>query len=94
MLGLVSMIAATSGPSAALTAATSTVPSARAGIGLHGVAEEGGGRGVGAVGAVGDEHDGAVPLPARFLRGLDGHHAEQLAVGAGLGRERDGRWCR
>ena len=61
--------------------------------GLDRVAEEGGGRRVGAVGAFGHQHDLAMPLPGRFLRGADGHHAAHFAVGAGLGGQARRRRC-
>ena len=54
------------------------------------VAEERGGRRVGAVGGFRHEHDRAL-VAARLQRRLDRHHAAELAVRAGLGAHRDRR---
>ena len=53
---------------------------------LDGVADEGGGGGVGAVGAGGDQDGAAVALAGGLVGGLDAEQAAELAVGAGLGR--------
>ncbi len=54
---------------------------------LDPIAGERGGRRVGAVRALGHEHDLAL-VAARFERGADAEQAAQLAVGAGLGAHR------
>ena len=70
VLGLVIITAATSGPSRALSAARSTRPSAVAGMFSTAIAGEGGGRGIGAVRALGDQDDRA-RIAARFERRAD-----------------------
>ena len=57
---------------------------------FHPVAEQGCGRRVGAVRGLRHQDDRAA-LAARRERGLDRHHAAQLAVRAGLGRKRQRR---
>jgi hypothetical protein len=58
---------------------------------LDGEADESGGRRVGAVRRIRHEHRLAGrALAFRVDGGLDRHHAEELAMGAGLGREGDG----
>ena len=56
----------------------------------HRIADQRGGRRIGAVGGIGNQHDAArLPLPARLDRRLDRHHAAELAMRAGLWRHRD-----
>ena len=74
VLGLVSMMAATSGPSAALTAVGGDRAVVARRDRLHGVAHEGGGGRVGAVRGVGHQHDVALGALG-LVRGLDGEHA-------------------
>ena len=81
------MIAATSGPELGREVGEVDAAVARSGADfVHRVADEGGGRRIGAVRGGGHQHRAAVALAARFVRGLDGHQAAELAVGAGLGR--------
>ena len=60
---------------------------------LDAIAEQRRRRRVGAVRGFGHQHHRAL-LAARGQRRLDGHHAAELAVGAGLGRHGDGRHAR
>ena len=91
VLGLVSMIAATSGASALRTASTVTIPSSPGRYGSHGIADQRGGGWVGAMGGIGNQHHAPrLSFSARFDRRLDRHHAAELAMRAGLWRHRDG----
>ncbi len=58
--------------------------------GFDAIAEQGGGRRIGAVRGIRNEHDRAL-VAARGERGLDRHHAAHLAVRSGFRRERDRR---
>ena len=76
------------GPTAALSASTSTSPSSLTGISLHHAAAHGGGGGIGAVRR--DRHDDLVArqVAARAVIGADHGDAGELAVRAGHGRQR------
>ena len=84
------MIAATSGDRRFFTSSGSTVPSSRAGTSTTLKPSSAAVAGIGAVGRFRHEH-GRAPVAARFQRRLDRHHAAQLAMGAGLGADRDAR---
>ena len=91
VLGLVSMIAATSGASAARTASALDVSVRARRNGTHRIADQRRGRGVGAVGGIRNQHDApGRSLAARLDRRLDRHHAAEFAMRAGLRRHRDG----
>ena len=83
-------MAATSGERCFFTSSGSTVPSGARRHRLDPVAEQRGGRRIGAVRRIRHQHDRAL-LAARRERRLDRHHAAQLAMRAGLRRQRDRR---
>ena len=58
--------------------------------GPYGIADQRRGRGIRAVGGIGNQHDPPrLSLPARLDRRLDRHHAAEFAMRAGLRRHRD-----
>ena len=83
-------MAATSGERCFFTSSGSTVPSGARRHGLDAIAEQRGGRRIGAVRRIRHQHDRAL-LAARRERRLDRHHAAELAMRAGLRRHRDRR---
>ena len=92
VFGLVSMIAATSGPSAALSAARSTRPLSLAGIGF--TVKPSAAAVAGLVPCADSGASTRAPLGALalgFEGGGDRHHAAHLAMRAGGGRHRHGR---